>query len=124
MNRLKAGRFTKEKHEALSTKLYDSNNYPYREKITGKNIVLYGAGKVGQSVKNDILQSNSNLVLWVDKETGKYEGVSEISAINDVIYDYIAVAIYDTKTYEQIKEMLLCLGVNEEKILWSRTRHE
>lgn len=99
--------------------------YPYHGRLIGKRIVLYGAGNVGQSFRRSIMEAyESRLALWVDKIPREEDGIQEISRILDVDYDYVIVAIFDEKIYEQIKPNLVEMGVPEEKILWSRTRKE
>jgi hypothetical protein len=98
---------------------YEMCNYEY---LFGKNIILYGAGNVGKAVCKQLLQQkNINIIGWIDLN---YEKISEmygikISGLSEVkrVCDYILVCIESESIFYQIKNMLLQLGVNSEKIV-------
>ena len=90
-------------------------------------IVLYGAGVIGKCYYNSLKTAGySNLALWADKN---YLALQEqgypVERPEDILkasFDYVLVAIEGKQNYEQIKDELVELGVNEEKILWEAPR--
>ena len=88
-----------------------------------QEIVLYGAGKVGQ----DYYQSLKNIqyvkvVGWVDKQYDKYKNqefpVIPVEELINMKYDYILVAIESEELARIISENLVSMGVMADCILW------
>lgn len=99
--------------------------FPFNKYTTNKNIIIYGAGKVGISYIKQIKCSNSsiNLVLWVDKEYKKLQSINNIKISNpeEVLnkdYDSIVIAMIDKKIALSIKQYLIDLKVPANKIIW------
>ncbi len=86
-------------------------------------IVLYGAGVIGKCYYNSLKTAGyANLALWADKN---YLSLQEqgypVESPEDILrasYDYVLIAIEGKQNYEQIKDELVALGVDERKILW------
>ena len=95
------------------------------ERFTGKKIILYGAGKVGQSYYKQLLSKGYEIVAWTDSNWEKCkEQFSEIVAPKSILkmeYTDILVAVLNENVFEQIKVQLCELGVKKDKIVWHRT---
>lgn len=99
--------------------------YPLTEETVSKRIILYGAGKVGQSYKALIEKMRiCEIALWVDsnhsayKEAGKR--VSSIEEINDIEFDYVVIAVNSEEVSESIRNNLENLKIPGDKILWKK----
>ena len=93
----------------------------------GKNLILYGAGKVGQDYYKKVSCSdyaNFNFCGWVDKNYEKYKqngfDVQPVEYLQNTAYDYILVAVNNEKVFCEIKEELKGIGVIEDKIIWGK----
>lgn len=90
----------------------------------GSKIVLYSAGKVGQSYYKQItLDKSYTIIEWVDKKFEYYQNqgldVSDVKAMKDLNYDYILLAFKEKTLAESVKESLVTdYCVKREKILW------
>lgn len=103
--------------------LLNRSNYlfPYPEVLPNSKIVIYGAGRFGREIVRGIITNgNYKIVGWVDREPKQYENalpkVESIATINEMTYDYIVVAIYDSEIACSAKINLVTLGVPEDKI--------
>lgn len=89
--------------------------------ISGKNIVLYGAGEVGQSIYRQLNQNNEKVVAWVDKDFNHYKmlgfNVCELSEIYRLNYDVVLIAVREEELYNKIKADLV-QEIDENSILW------
>lgn len=91
-----------------------------REKIReNERIIIYGAGDIGKFFVQQIADNHyCRVVLWVDK---KHESLgSAIHAPENIIkcdFDYVLVAIFDEKVSNSVKEYLVSLGIDRDKIL-------
>ena len=92
------------------------------------NIVLYGAGVVGQAFVQQIRKKKGiNVVCWVDADAknmgikGIYE-IDEIRSIDNLDYDYVVIAIEKEEIAEEIKISLTSMGVEKKKIFWKNPR--
>jgi len=88
-----------------------------------KNIVLYGAGKVGQSCYRRLSnRDKERIIAWIDLEHAgeRVEGflISTSSILAEIDYDIIFIAIKDENLALDIKNDLKKQGVGEDKILW------
>ena len=89
------------------------------EEIYGKNIVLYGAGKVGRAYYKQIKANKiSDIVLWIDKVAQKNKKIFPMVNIKDVEYDYVVVAVIEEMMYKCMYNDLIKLNVERKKILW------
>lgn len=103
--------------------LLKDNNFlfPYLRVKKHSRIVVYGAGKFGCHVIRALDGTDDyQLVLWVDQNEERPAVLNyEIRSVKDILkvdYDYIVIAVIYEKTALEIKEQLLNIGVNEEKI--------
>ncbi len=95
--------------------------------LLDKRIVLYGAGKVGQSYwKTMQYYGRSNIVAWADEkyETLKPTDATVISPeeINKLTYDIVLVAVKAYKRYEDISVKLQKIGVDKDKIIYIKPK--
>ncbi len=97
--------------------------------LVGKKIVLYGAGDVGQSIYEQLIEcQNIAIVGWVDLNFGKihnkYRDITNPLSINSLQYDYIVIAIEREETAKQIINYLSNMNINKDLILWKPYKKE
>lgn len=94
--------------------------FPYSEIEKGKDIILYGAGRVGEAYYSQISGNHyCNIVAWADKGgEKKRRDIIYPSRISNYKYDIIVIAVGDKKTAEEITEELQVSGIEKEKIFW------
>lgn len=97
--------------------------FPNIEQLFGKRIILYGTGAVGCDYYMQIRKYvKCELVAWTDSNYIKYEcdycELVDPQIIPDLIYDVILIGVMDKKLADEIKKLLMRLGVPEEKICW------
>lgn len=82
------------------------------------DIIIYGAGKVGQSYARQIRRlKDKYLLAMIDKNT-KIDSVLPISKISNFKYDCVLIAVANVRQVELIKVDLTNQGVPMEKIIW------
>ena len=90
-------------------------------------IILYGAGKVGQSYFKQIRELNyCEVVAWVDKNKIQCDGVklSNYNAFSQVDFDYVVMALKSKEVVDEITRMLKKeYSVNPDKIIWEFHEH-
>jgi len=103
--------------------LYDIKTvylFPYKQVEKNCKIILYGAGKVGQSYNEQISKNGyCEIVAWADKENCKNN--NELIApeqIAELDFSKIVIAIKDRVRAEEIMSELMALGINREKLIW------
>lgn len=98
--------------------------FPFSIIKQGSKIKLYGAGAVGRSFYQMIIESAYvKLIGWYDKNADAIEsfcgesihGLDELSIDND---EYILLAVNNYKLSEEIRSDLINRGIPNEKILW------
>ena len=96
---------------------------PCKALICNKNIVVYGAGNVGKDYIRQIQKEKlCNNYIWVDKGYAlkeKWLGVNVKSPKEMLNFqlDYVIIAVNDEKLMNEIKEELVELGIDNEKII-------
>ena len=98
--------------------------YRIKEGELGKKVVLYGAGKVGTCIYEQ-LKNNPDIkcVAWIDGVTeGKPAEVKLPSSIAKMSYDQVIIAVLNGIDKEDIEWELKQMGVPGEKIYWSDYR--
>lgn len=98
--------------------------FPFDRIARGSNIVLYAAGGVGKAYYQQIkITQYCNLLLWVDKnyEVLQKEGIPVFppEKINGAPYDSILIAIDNEQIADTIRNYLIGMGVQEDKIIWA-----
>jgi hypothetical protein len=95
--------------------------YPFYSETKTMQVVLYGAGKVGQDYYKQLrFRKDVHITLWVDKDYEKYDvyGVRPISEIIECKYDYIVISVRNVIKVTEIRQDLTKMGIPAEKILW------
>ena len=96
---------------------------PFEKLADRPNIILYGAGKVGQLYYKQISQSEElNLIAWADKAASSKCGQVFPEQIKEYDYDVVVIAVANDETAMQIQEELLELGEKKDKIFWEKPR--
>lgn len=102
--------------------LYPNNEYIFGTDFLNKRVVVYNAGTFGQAFVSKILEKKScTLVGWIDDDYWEYRrcclDVDPVEKINDFEFDYLIVAVVDGEFSEVIRERLLHIGVDKDKII-------
>lgn len=97
--------------------------FPFSELEKGSRIVLYGAGSVGVRYYRQIhWQNQLQLVLWADKKWRDYADTSlpivSPEQLLQTEYDYIIIGVKRRELAEAIRDELLEMGVDRDRILW------
>ncbi len=93
------------------------------EKLQGKSIVLYGAGRVGKDYYAQICKyQDCRIMAWTDREWKtihlEYAEIIDPDVALKMEYDTVLIAIENEKTAKNIKDYLQEIGVDEAKIVW------
>lgn len=95
--------------------------FPYKKISKGTDIIIYGAGMIGTSFKEQIDATGyCNIVAWVDSNyinINKDLDVQNPDIISDCKFDYILVAIKSYKVTEEIVKWLKEKSIDLTKIL-------
>lgn len=95
--------------------------FPFEDIRKGSRIVLYGAGDVGQAFYHQIKRKDyCSLVGWLDQRWEKSEELEtpfiRSKDLEEVAYDTLVIAVSNAKTAETIRQNLIELGVDRQKI--------
>jgi len=87
-----------------------------------KRIAIYGAGKFGKALYEEIgMIADKEVVLWVDKNyeelSNQIPQLSPIEKIGNVECEQIVIAILNLGIANEVKEELVRRGIEEEKIM-------
>lgn len=109
--------------------LFKRHIFPFSEVERNSKIILYGAGDVGWTLyEQNELTEYVKILLWVDRNPKKAGAkgiqVYDIEALIRFpdVYDYILVAIDDTRICRDVKDSLVKRGLPAEKIMWCKYR--
>lgn len=111
--------------EAYKKYLFQRMSFPFQKVKANSDIILYGAGLVGRTLKQQIDATGyCNILLWADKnyeeiQNTRYLYVSSPSKIQDTEYDYLVIAVKEEDMADTIKRELIASGVPEEKMVWT-----
>ncbi len=88
----------------------------------GKKIILYGYGDVGKDYYRQLSETEGIKIAGVaDASASAAEMLSERIKIEDIAkaeYDLVIIALAKEEIFLKVREMLIKLGVPEEKIFW------
>lgn len=95
------------------------------ESLSGKRIVLYGAGDVGRNYYQQIsAYGQCEIAAWIDSNYKQYQydycKVQDIETLNEISYDIIVVAVLAEKIAYSILLDLHQFGIEMEKAVWRR----
>lgn len=101
--------------------------FPFDKIKSGTRVILYGAGRFGQTYYKQIMNSKAFIfVAWVDKNYEEFQKkgmpVESIESINVREYDCIFLGVQDEGTADSMTNSLLRLGVDPTKIIWEKPR--
>lgn len=112
--------------ECISKKsVIKSYLFPFEKIPKGSKIVLYGAGKVGKSYYNQILESHyCEVVEWIDndRKTGFNSSIqiANEQIIQHVEFDYVVIAIKNESVAKQISNKLCNeYDLKRQQIIWN-----
>ena len=96
----------------------------FNEVFINKKIVLYGAGLVGRDYYLQLMSNSCcQVVNWVDKNFDKYNykdcTVNPVDTLKNTNYDIILIAVKKESTANQIKDELIEMGIDKDKLYWS-----
>lgn len=97
--------------------------FPFSSVKEDSNIVLYGAGKVGETYWKQIKHTAyCNVVTWVDKNADKIDNsmgkIEFPKMLRNMEYDQIIICIKSKAIAWEIKDELISMGIDSEKIVW------
>ena len=95
--------------------------FPFKQVKKDSRIILYAAGAVGQAYyKQLFLTEYAEIVMWIDKSPALKGVVLPLQLIktSDKDYDFIQIAVERENVAAEIKQELVSLGINEEKIVF------
>ena len=99
--------------------------FPYHLVKQGSKIILYGEGKVGREFYLQLHYNKYCVVeAWVDKVFDHFETdkpFDKVANIGKYDFDYVVIAIADLALANSIKQKLVSDGIEDEKIIWSRS---
>lgn len=90
-------------------------------------VILYGAGKVGKEyVEQNEINNYCHIIKWVDRRfeyiVYKDYKIESPDSILHSDFDYVIIAIDIFEAAMKVKEYLLNLGIEENKIIWRNGR--
>ena len=100
----------------------------YAGRIKGKRVILYGAGRVGESYYKNLIKDESVIfVEWVDNDAENIKKtrmlpVKPVAELMRLEFDLIIVAVYSEELYETIVAELCDMGIQKELMLWQPTK--
>lgn len=97
--------------------------YPEEDELSGKKIVLFGAGKIGQNFYKEMAQNTKlEIVSWIDnkvsKETIMEKKIENPQNLLQIEYDYVICAVKKREMAESMGRQLVDMGIAKDKILW------
>lgn len=96
--------------------------FPFELICRDENIIIYGAGRVGQDyVKQIVASGYCNIKKWVDRNY-KEMSVYRIECPEEIFnaeYDKVVISVESKNTSNEIMDWLVERGVEKEKIIWN-----
>lgn len=114
-----SARYKQLKYGMLKSVREDYYLFPFDQVSAGSKFVIYGAGRVGTDYREQIEKLQyGKPVLWVDKNHKSLEaGISDPDGIAGFGADYIVIAAAKDEMAEEIRNRLLQMGIQNEKII-------
>ena len=89
--------------------------------LSGKKIVVYGAGRAGKDIHRQLEIFGYEIVLWVDKNFEVYQEkgflVSPPKELSKYYFDVIYIAVENKDMASEIRNELVNIGVENRKII-------
>lgn len=107
--------------------IFGTHLFPFDQIPRGADIILYGAGNVGKTLKKQVKATGwCNITAWSDKKYMASEnrklGLIPPENIVGISSDFILIAIDSEETAAGVREELIRMGVKKERIYWHRYR--
>ena len=103
--------------------LYGRRYYMPIKSIKGTKVVVYGAGRVGKNLIQQVIEQGAEIVAWLDKNkagtTLQGMDVEKPERVIDLEYDYCIIAVANEDKVEEIKNEMRGY-VDEEKFIWEK----
>lgn len=120
---LRCSNSEKRKIEEYQNSRFRQVRYSFPKELARGRNIIYGAGKVGKQIHQQLLnQEDSEVVLWVDEKHEVYQKkgrkVSKPTCILSADYDRIIIAVLDKRIADSIRCSLIEMGVPQNKIIW------
>lgn len=101
--------------------------FPYEDVPPKSKVILYGAGNIGRSYWKSLqVEAYAEIVGWVDKNYAELRELGiPAESLQDAMskkYDFVVIAINNEDVVKEVKNMLLCYGVQKEKIVWKKSK--
>lgn len=101
--------------------------FPFDEIKKGSKVVLYGAGRVGETYKKQNEEYRfCQIVSWVDRRNKqlsmRQKHVEGVETILEKDFDYVLIAVDKYNMAKEIGKDLARLGIPREKIIWRSVR--
>lgn len=94
------------------------------ENLRKTSLVLYGAGKMGQDVRYQLMNEGIPPIAWLDRdyEVFRSQGLNVDSPdiLNDLKFDVLLIAVTDKDLANKITDDVIQKGVSREKIIWEK----
>ena len=94
--------------------------YPDAEKVENKQIVIYGAGRVGTDYYRQLKKICKEIKIIDQKSSGVMNNILHPDELKNLSYDYILIALENENVVLSIKSKLEQMGVSDEKIIYSK----
>lgn len=96
--------------------------YSKEDSLHAKRVVLYGAGKVGRDYYRQLrMYTDIELVGWVDSNSNvqsPYYKITAKDSLKEMKFDILLIAVSSSITATKIKEDLVALGIESDKIIF------
>ncbi len=97
--------------------------FPFDKIACGAKIILYGAGVIGQTYQEQFTRLHyGEIVTWIDKQYTLYSNldIKGVEVIKNIeTYDYIIIAIGAEAVAQKIKQDLIAMGIDKDRIIWN-----
>ena len=114
------------KDDKNTTQMQDEIVFPFWKIKRNSKIILYGAGLVGRTYYQQIVENDfGEVISWVDGNATNIDDsingivIEQVETIKEKMFDYILISIKNEKAAKQIKLNLIEMGINEDRIVWS-----
>lgn len=101
------------------------DNSSFYKKLDGKKLILYGAGNYGIALKTAFSNTdkyNIEITALADRDWMKITNCDvDVIAPEDIMkydFDYVCIAILNEKTCENVRDYLIDIGIEQEKIIY------
>lgn len=117
-----------EREKGRDNLCFQGFRFPYEDVPPGSSVAIYGAGMVGADFSEQLRQTlYAKKTLWVDRNYGDKKPAWNVQspeqlAVRASDYDYVVIALDDSHIAGQVREYLLNMGVDGQKIVWRRYR--